>query len=95
VFALDEPSVEAKLEDDGPSHEGKVSEPAAAAERGATDYSHLQPFSLEETRRQARENWLRLRQQTIKGQRDIAQDRNSDRSAKEEHGHALDPDLDE
>jgi len=95
VFDLDEPSVEAKLENDGPGHEGKVSEPAAAAERGATDYSHLQPFSLEETRQQARENWLRLRQQAIKGQRDIAQERNSDRSAKEEHGHAPDPDLDD
>lgn len=94
VFALDEPSVEAKIEGDGPGHEGKVSEPAAA-ERGATDYSHLQPFSLEEARRQARENWLRLKEQTIKGQRDSSQERNSDRSAKEEYGHAPDPDLDD
>jgi hypothetical protein len=95
VFALHEPSVEERLGSEGPSHEDKVSEPATTAERAATDHAHLQPFSLEEARRQARENWLRLRQQTIKGQRGIAQERNSDRSAAEEHGHSPDPDFDE
>ena len=95
VFALDEPSVEVKFEKDGPGHEGKVSEPDAAPEGGAPDHLHLHPYSLEETRQQARENWSRLRQQTIKGQRDIVQERNPDRSAKEEHSHAPDPELDE
>jgi hypothetical protein len=95
VFALHEPSVKTELENDGPGHEGKVSEPAAFVERIETDYSQLQPFSLEETRRQARENWLRLRRQTIKGERDIGQERDAGRDAKDEHGHSPDHELDD
>ena len=59
------------LEDGNPDHEDKVSEPAAAVERRQTSSPHLQTFSLEEERRQARENWLRLRQQKIERSRDI------------------------
>ncbi len=95
VFALHEPSVKMKLENDGPDNEGRVSEPTVTAERGETDYSTLQPFSLEETRRQARENWLSLRQQPNKGQTDITQERTTGRSAKEEHGHSSDPEFDD
>ena len=95
VFGLHEPSLTTRLENDGPGDEGKVSEPAGSAERGEAEYSQLQPFSLEETRRQARENWLRSRQQTITGQKDIAQERNSYRGAKGEHGQSQDPELDD
>lgn len=57
AFALHEPSLTPKIQDDRPGDKGKVTEPAVTADRGETDYSQLQPFSLEDTRRQARENW--------------------------------------
>jgi hypothetical protein len=41
----------------------KVSEPSIAVERDETKYSRPPPISLEETRRQARENWRKYRQQ--------------------------------
>jgi len=46
-------------------------EPVVAVPKIERRDAHLQPISLEETRRQARENWLRLRQQRIEGTRDI------------------------
>jgi len=95
VFALHEPSFTRKLENDDPRDEDKVSEPAGSAERGEAEYSQLQPSSLEETRRQARVNWLRSRQQTITGQKDIAQERNCYRGVKGERGQSQDPELDD
>jgi len=44
----------------------------------------MEPISLEEIRRQARENWLQLRQQMV-----------ADRGAKKDQGHAFDDDHDE
>jgi predicted nucleotidyltransferase len=46
-------------------------EPVVAVPKIERRDAHLQPISLEETRRQARDNWLRLRQQKIEGTRDI------------------------
>jgi uncharacterized protein (UPF0332 family) len=71
VFALHEPFRATGLENNDPDHGDKVSEPGNAVERMETNYPHPQPFSLEEERRRARENWLRLRQQKIEGTRDI------------------------
>ena len=94
-FALHEPSRATGLENDKPDHGDKVSEPGIAVERLEPNYPHPQPFSLEEERRQARENWLRLRRQNIEGARDIGHGRDTRRHAKQDLSHSPDNDLDE
>jgi hypothetical protein len=71
VFSLDESSLGTEYENPSPNQDDKVSEPVVAVPKIGRRDAHLQPISLEETRRQARENWLRLRQQKIEGTRDI------------------------
>ena len=58
------------------------------------DLSHLQPYALEETRRQARDNSLRLRQQMIKGERE-GPHRDTGRDAKVDQEHSPHPELDD
>ncbi len=66
VFGLDEASLAAEYETRNEKPDDKVSEPAAGS-GNEINAVPLQPVSLEEERRQARENWLRLRAQRIKG----------------------------
>jgi uncharacterized protein (UPF0332 family) len=67
VFSLDESSLETKYENHGSDQDGKVSETVATYSNPERTDAHLQPISLEETRRQARENWLRMRQESETG----------------------------
>jgi hypothetical protein len=53
VFSLDKPSLPKEYENPPSKDDDKVSEPAVAVK--------LESISLEEIRRQARENWLQLR----------------------------------
>ena len=71
AFALNESSNTNNLENDGPNPQDKISEPSLATEQSETDYTRLKPVSLEEIRRQARENWLQLRQQKSEPSRKI------------------------
>ena len=95
VFALHESSRTTGSENDNPGHGDKVSEPGNAVGRMQENYPHPQPLSLEEERRQARENWLRLRRQKLEDARDIDHKRDIGRHAKEELSHAPDNDLDD
>jgi hypothetical protein len=82
-------------ENDKPDHGDKVSEPGNAVERLGPN--NVQKFSLEEERRQARENWLRLRLQKIEAATDIGRecDAGSHAKAKEDRSHSADNDLDQ
>jgi uncharacterized protein (UPF0332 family) len=81
-FALDEVS-KAIGSENGRSDDGdKVSEPGYRIERIETPYLHGQAYSLEEERRKARENWLRLRQQSIADASHIGHKRDADRHLK-------------
>jgi uncharacterized protein (UPF0332 family) len=91
VFALHEPSRTMGLEDGHPSDGDKVSEPGDSVERIETPYTHAQPLSLEEERRKARENWLRLRQQKIAGASDIGHERDTDHRRKDDLSHCEEP----
>jgi uncharacterized protein (UPF0332 family) len=95
VFSLDESSLGKEYENHDPDHDDKVSEPAVAVSNIERKDSHLQPISLEETRREARENWLRLRQREIQGAKELEPRRAANRGAGEDRGHSLDDDLDE
>jgi uncharacterized protein (UPF0332 family) len=61
VFSLDTPSLANEYENPTSKGDDKVSEPAAAASEIERKSVKLEPISLEEIRRQARENWLQLR----------------------------------
>jgi uncharacterized protein (UPF0332 family) len=66
VFGLDESSLASEYENHPANPDNKISEPAMTSAK-ETPHGRMSPLSLEEERRQARENWLRLRQRTIKG----------------------------
>jgi uncharacterized protein (UPF0332 family) len=84
AYALDEPSLDSTYDNDAPKPDDKVS-----------DAAESQALSPEEVRRQARENWLRLRQRAISGEREIGHERDNARDVNDGVGHSLDADLDE
>jgi uncharacterized protein (UPF0332 family) len=95
AFALNESSIANNLENDSPNPQDKISEPDLAMEQSETDYVRLKPVSLEEIRRQARENWLQLRQQKVGVAKGVGHSKDADRSVKEDQGHSIDDDFDE
>jgi hypothetical protein len=95
VFALQELSLAGLAGHDSTDRGDKVSEPSIAAEQNQMKYPRPEPISLEETRRQARENWRKYKQQKIEGTKDIDHSQGSDRDAKESQNHSLDNDLDQ
>ncbi|MGH7746180.1 MAG: HEPN domain-containing protein [Candidatus Dormibacteria bacterium] len=92
VFALDGSSLQTEYQDHDPDHDDRVSEPTGAGSRIESKDAHRQPISAEETRRQARENWLRLRQQEIEGTKCVGDDQDAGREAKEDRSHSFDDD---
>src|SRR5207248_10078326 len=84
VFSLDELSLAAEYKNHNPGHDDKVSEPTVATSKIERNDAHPQPTSPEETRRQARENWLRLRQQGIEGRKSVDRDRDAGRAAEQD-----------
>ena len=95
AFSLNESSITNDLENDGPNPKDKVSEPDLAMEKSETDYVPLKPVSLEEIRRQARENWLQLRQRNIEGAKGVSDSKDAGRHANEDQSHSIDDDLGE
>jgi uncharacterized protein (UPF0332 family) len=71
VFALEELSLAGLAGHDSIDRGDKVSEPSIAAEQNQMKYPRPEPISLEETRRQARENWRKYKQQQIEGTKGI------------------------
>jgi len=95
AFALNESSIANNLEDDSPNPQDKISEPDLPIEQSETDYVRLKPVSLEEIRRQARENWLQLRQRDVGAAKGISDSKDAGRDAKEDQSHSIDDDLGE
>ena len=95
VFSLDESSMGSQWTTHAPDDSDKVSEPVVGVAKTQSKDAQLPPISLEETRRHARENWLRLRQQGKEGAARSAHDRESSRDAREDQGLSLGGDLDE
>jgi uncharacterized protein (UPF0332 family) len=65
VFSLDEFSLAKEYEGPTSTDDDKVSEPAVAVSEIKRKGAKLEPISLEEIRRQARENWLNLLQRPV------------------------------
>jgi len=95
AFSLNESPIANNLENDNPNPNDKVSEPDLAMEKSETDYVRLKPVSLEEIRRQARENWLQLRQRNIEAAKGVGDSKDACRHAKEDQSHSIDDDLGE
>ncbi len=81
MFSLDESSLGNEYKSHTPNDDDKVSEPAVAMSKIGTDDAQLEPVSLAEIRRQARENWLHLRQQKIEDAKGRGHDHETDREA--------------
>lgn len=58
AFNLDKPSLAKEYENPTSKDDDKVSEPAVAVTEIESESVRMKPISLEEIRRQARENWL-------------------------------------
>jgi len=95
AFALTESSIANNLEKGSPNPQDKISEPDLAMEQSETDYVRSKPVSLEEIRRQARENWLQLRRRNVGAAKGISDSKGAGRDAKEDQSHSIDDDLDE
>ena len=85
------------MEYENPTSKGddKVSEPAIGVSEIERKSVKLEPISLEEIRRQARENWLKLRQRIVSDIKAAGHSKDADRGAKEDHNHSIEGDLDE
>jgi uncharacterized protein (UPF0332 family) len=95
VFSLDKPSLAKEYESPTSKGDDKVSEPAVAASEIATKGVKLESISLEEIRRQARENWLQSRQRMVSDAKEANHSKGADRDTKEDQGHSIDGGLDE
>lgn len=95
AFSLGAESMDIEYKNDAPNDDDKVSEPAVAVSKTQGKDAQLEPNSLEEVRRQARENWLRLRQQRIEKERADGLQQRPGRDANEDQDHSLDTDSSE
>jgi uncharacterized protein (UPF0332 family) len=94
VFSLDESSLATEYKNDNSNHDDKVSETGGVSKIEKTD-ANLQPISLEEIRREARENWLRSRQLKIEGAKGVGHGKDTGRDVKDDQSRSLDGDFDE
>jgi uncharacterized protein (UPF0332 family) len=92
AFGLHESSAATGLDEETPNHDVKVSEPDVGFKRD-TGYANPSPFSMEDIRRRARENWLRLRQQHQQGGKASSREEITERAI-DDRGHSVD-DLEE
>ena len=93
IFSLDEPSLATEYENDNSNHDDKVSETGDVSKIEKT--VRLQPISLEDIRREARENWLRSRQLKAEGAKGVDHGKDTDRDVKDDQSRSLDGDFDE
>jgi citrate lyase synthetase len=75
--------------------DGKVSEPTVAVTEIERKSAKLEPISLEQIRRQARENWLQLREQMVIAAKAAGHSKDADRGAKKDHNHSIEDGLDD
>lgn len=96
VFSLDKPSLAKDYENPASKGDDKISEPAIVVSEIERKAVKLGPISLEEIRRQARENWLQSRQQMVSDAKKApSHSKRANRRTKEDRSHSIDDNLDE
>jgi uncharacterized protein (UPF0332 family) len=93
VFGLEGFSPPAEYQRPADKGDDKVSDPGVASAEAETMSVTMEPVSLEEIRRQARENWLRLRQRPDGADNERGDPQDADRSRERGEIQAID-DLD-
>jgi uncharacterized protein len=89
VFALDQRSLAAENKNRDPGRDDKISEPVGISSKIESE------DALEEMRRQARENWLRFKQENIGGTQGVDRRKDTGRDAGEDRSRSLDDDSDD
>ena len=95
IFSLNDTSLAKAYETPASKDDDKISEPTVAASEIERKSVKLEPISLEEIRRQARENWLQMRQRMVSDAKGVSHSKDADRGAKKDQSHSIDGDLDE
>ncbi len=95
VFSLDGASLATEYQSPAPKDGDQVSESGVAVSEIEKISTIPEPLSLEEIRRQARENWLLLRQQDAGVSTGVGHSKDADRGAKEDRSHSMDEDVGE
>lgn len=95
VFGLDETSLAEECQKSTWKDDGKVSETAVEVTEIERKSARLEPIDLEEMRRQARENWLQLRQKKVSVAKGGAHPKAAERGAAEDQSHSIDDDVDD
>ena len=93
VFNLGDASLDAEYQNHTPSNDDQVSETVGDSKIENRD-AQIEP-ALEDIRRQARENWLRLRRQKIEGVKGADIGHDTDRKARNDQSHSIDDDPEE
>ncbi|HEX4153717.1 MAG TPA: HEPN domain-containing protein [Steroidobacteraceae bacterium] len=93
AFPLEESVHDARAENK-PGHNDKVSDVNAANQYAEIRSAELQPYSLQEEQRKARENWLKYRKQEMSSEKGGRKERDAGRDAAADRGHSPD-DLDD
>lgn len=93
VFDLSESSLSKECERKDSNHDDKVSEPGVTSAKIERQSGHLQQVSLEEQRRQARENWLRYRQQKLQDGSTSSREGVKEKAAEKDQGDSFDEGL--
>ncbi len=88
VFSLDESSLSTEYENHNPNPDDKVSDADGALSESEVRQRSLPPISLEETRRQARENWLRFRSQNLQSAKTSIHEGAKEQGAEEDQSHS-------
>jgi uncharacterized protein (UPF0332 family) len=94
VFTLEGASLAAEYQIPARKDGDNVSEPGVTESETKSGGAGLEPVSLEEIRRQARENWLQYRLQKAAASKDLGHSKAPERGAADQQDHALDDDFD-
>jgi uncharacterized protein (UPF0332 family) len=93
AFGLEESALTREFEAQSPKGNDMVSEPAASASHIGTKSAQYEPISLEEIRRQARENWLQMRQKDKNAAEGGGHSQDADRRPERNQGHSMEDEL--
>jgi len=95
AFGLEENAVAREFARPGPKDNDKVSEPLTGGPPTLDASAQFEPVSLEEIRREARENWLRMRQKNHVTAKGSDHSPPVDRSPRQDQGHSVDDETPE
>jgi hypothetical protein len=95
VFSLDKPPLAKEYGNPTSKDDDRVSAPAILVAENGRQSAKLKPISLEEIRRQARENWLQLRQHEVGAAKGVSRSNDAERRSTQDQSHSIDDNVDD